>query len=378
MIKEFKEQIIRTVRLEDVVSRYATLYRGSKSGKTKCCSCMFHADEYSSFKVRVFEQTYECEVCNESGDVVHFVETIEGCTEIKALLLLAEWYGIQPENPEINLDYLARLEEKGPKPFKSTDEIGIGFITESLSFADCGDPLFSSAHECLELGMSPEFLPDTYRDLCNCILFPIRNEENVLQGFIKHQVKIKENRNTCYPENLTKHFLLGLNQAAESIKKNGFVYVVWTTKELLSMFAAGFTNTVACCYKELTFQHIELLAKYTNQVVFIYRDFIPKQVLVKKMSIRLKRYSIEGFQFPIYGKLPVMFNYMGKQQFEYFIRQSTRVIFLNKTRDEVAVQLEQMAKDLERERVLTEKVRLRTEMITLRKKLDRLNEMLSL
>ena len=77
MVKGLKEQIIRTVRLEDVVQRYTTLYRGSKSGKTKCCNCMFHADEYASFKVRVFEQTYECEMCKETGNVVQFVRPVK-------------------------------------------------------------------------------------------------------------------------------------------------------------------------------------------------------------------------------------------------------------------------------------------------------------
>lgn len=377
MVKGLKEQIIRTVRLEDVVQRYTTLYRGSKSGKTKCCNCMFHADEYASFKVRVFEQTYECEMCKETGNVVQFVKTVEGCTELQALLLLVKWYDIQPENPKIDLNFLADLAEKGPKPFKASDEMGLGFIIDSLSFEDCGDPLFCPEHECLELGMSPEVLPDTYRDLCRCILFPIRNEENVPQGFIKHQVKVKEHRAISYPRHLEEYFLLGLNQAAESIKRNGFVYLVWSTKELLAMFAAGFTNTVACCYKELTSYHLEQLAKHTNQVILIYRDSIAKETLMTKSAIRLKRYSIDSFHFPIYGKLPVMYNYMGKHQFEYFISQSTRMIFMGKERDELIEKLEQMEKDLEMEKDLTKKIKLRSEMITMRKHIEELDEMLS-
>ena len=377
MVKEFKEQLIQTVRLEDVVQRYTILYRGSKSGKTKCCNCMFHADEYSSFKVRVFEQMYECEMCKETGNVIQFVQAVEGCTEIKALLLLAEWYDIKPENPKLDLAYLVHLEEKGPKAFEASDTMGLGFIIDSLSFEDCVDPLFSSVHECLELGMSPDILPDTYRDLAHCILFPIRNEENVPLGFIKHQVKPKETRNVSYPKHLEEYFLLGLMQAAESIKKNGFVYLVWSTKDLVTMFAAGFTNTVACCCKELTFNHIEQLSKCTNRVVFIYRDSVFNETLMTKSIMRLNRYSIDGLRFPVYGKLPIMFNYMGKHQFESFISQSTHMIFMSRKRDELIEKLEQIERSLEKEKDLTEKIKQRSEMIQIRKEIDKLSEMLS-
>ena len=68
---------------------------------------------------------------------------------------------------------------------------------------------------------------------------------------------------------------------------------------------------------------------------------------------------------------------MGKHQFEYFISQSTRMIFMGKERDEFIEKLEQMEKDLEMEKDLTKKIKLRSEMITMRKHIDELDEMLS-
>ncbi|MBR5298077.1 MAG: RMD1 family protein, partial [Parabacteroides sp.] len=169
----------------------------------------------------------------------------------------------------------------------------------------------------------------------------------------------------------------GLMQAAESIKKNGFVYLVWSTKDLVTMFAAGFTNTVACCCKELTFNHIEQLSKYTNRVVFIYRDSVFNETLMTKSIMRLNRYSIDGLRFSVYGKLPIMFNYMGKYQFESFISQSTHMIFMSRKRDELIEKLEQIEKSLEKENDLTEKIKQRSEMIQIRKEIDKLSEMLS-
>ena len=98
-IKILEQQIIQAVRLEDVVKRYAELFRGSKSGKTLRCNCLFHRDDGKSFKVKVTEQTYECGICKEAGNVVDLVQSLVGCNETEALYVLSDWYDIPIQRP---------------------------------------------------------------------------------------------------------------------------------------------------------------------------------------------------------------------------------------------------------------------------------------
>ncbi|MDO4756215.1 MAG: CHC2 zinc finger domain-containing protein [Parabacteroides sp.] len=381
MVSTFRKQIVQTVCLDDVVSRYTTVYRASKSGKTKCCNCQFHPDENSSLQLRIHEQLYECSVCHETGDVVDFVQIMEGCNLFEAILLIAQWYGIIPENPKLTYDVLAekirKRHEKDDKTLSVHDSRFLEMITSSLSLEDCKDSLFCPAHTSLEVGLSPEYLPDSYRKLTDCILFPVRDGKNDLKGFIKHRKVDEDERFECQPNSLVEYYLLGLNAGAEEIKRSGFVYFVWSTRELLAMYAAGFTNTVACCSGELTFRQVRALARQVRQVVFIFKDTLSKQIQLTKAANRLKHCGVESFYFPIQGKLPNIFYHIGKNRFEYFIRHNTRMIFLNKTREVMMDVLELKEKELEKERTLKEKVRIRTEMIELRKKLDKLTAILS-
>ena len=162
-MKIYRQQIIEAVRLEDVVQRYTNLYRGSKSGKTKRGKCLFHKDRGNALRINVTEQIYECDVCKERGDVIHFVQTIIGCKEFEAIRMLAEWYHIPVEQLE---NFTSDTEEKRKKEsvsllFSIHQEREFYFILRSLSFCQCNNPIFVYAHKLLELGVSPTVLPDT-------------------------------------------------------------------------------------------------------------------------------------------------------------------------------------------------------------------------
>ncbi|WP_293674572.1 CHC2 zinc finger domain-containing protein [uncultured Parabacteroides sp.] len=382
MIKKLKQQVIQAVCLEDVVQRYAELHRGSKSGKTLRCNCLFHRDESKSFKIKVTDQTYECSVCKETGDVVHLVQQLMGCGEIDALFILAEWFHIQIDKPE-RLIYKGRHSKSSSKQkegllVKNQREKVFNMILESLSFCQCSNPFFVYAHKSLELGVGPEALPDTYACLSGCMLFPVRNESGMLQGFLKYTSGgKKEEECLCVPESLADTELLGLYQAAGAIKRCGFAYLTWGSKDLLTMHVAGFTNTVACCSPALTYQQIELLLKYTNQVVIIYSGEIFKQVKTTKAIGRLSFLSVSSYRFPLHKGLSFLYNQMGLERFEYFVRQSTRLNYLNTMKDNLLSRLKSVTEQLDKVKSLEEKVQLRSDLIYMRNKLDKLADILN-
>ena len=381
MIKNLKQTIAQEARLEDVVQKYAELHRGSKSGKTLMCSCPFHKDDEKSFKIKVTDQTYECDVCKEAGDVVRLTQQLVGCNEGEALRLLVDWFHIPID--ENGLEYLARKSKRKKEKEKSMftakhREKEFNMLLNSFTSNSCSSPLLAYAHQYLELGVAADILPDTYEQISGCKLFPVRDDSGSLQGFLKYVPEEKEEEEGfCIPADLRKTNLLGLYQAIEAIKRCGFAYLVWNSKDLMIMHAAGFTNTVACCGPELTYRHIESLLKQTNQVVFMYPDEISKQVRATKAAARLSHLSITPCRFPLPRKgLSSLYYKMEPARFEYFIRQSTRLNYLDAVNVRLIARLEEITKQLASVQVLEEKLQLRSELIQVRNKVDKLTGLL--
>lgn len=381
-IKILEQQIIQAVRLEDVVKRYAELFRGSKSGKTLRCNCLFHRDDGKSFKVKVTEQTYECGICKEAGNVVDLVQSLVGCNETEALYVLSDWYDIPIQRPGNLAAQKNRRREKCSKDVSLLCSIHenreFNMLFESLDFWKGDNALFAAGHKYLELGLSPSVLPDKYERLAGLMLFPVRDGEGVLQGFLKYMAEEKDQGCICYPPNLADNSLLGLYQAIKAIEKLGFVYLVWNCKDLLAMHVAGFTNTVACCNGNLTDQQIHLLLKYANRIVIIHTAEVPNQVRATKTAARLSFASAVTYRLSLSKKdLSALYRRMGVAKFEYYIRQSTRLVFLNALRDKWVGEQQALAKQSNAAKSKEEKAELRSNQIVIRNKLDKLSGILN-
>lgn len=60
--------------------------------------CPFHPDKNPSFSVHHGKQFYQCFSCHEAGDVIRFVQEIEGCSFTEALEKLALHAGVALQN----------------------------------------------------------------------------------------------------------------------------------------------------------------------------------------------------------------------------------------------------------------------------------------
>ena len=90
------ETVKKAVRIEEVIGRYVRLVQ--KSGGSSMGLCPFHPDKNPSFSVRHGKQFYQCFSCHEAGDVIRFVQEIEGCSFTEALEKLALHAGIAPQS----------------------------------------------------------------------------------------------------------------------------------------------------------------------------------------------------------------------------------------------------------------------------------------
>ena len=90
---EFVEQLKSSIDIVKVIGEYVRLKRMGATGRYVGL-CPFHQEKTGSFNVNQSRQFYKCFGCGVGGDVLKFVQEIEGLTFPEALKKLAEQHGI--------------------------------------------------------------------------------------------------------------------------------------------------------------------------------------------------------------------------------------------------------------------------------------------
>ena len=88
------EQIKSRLNIVDVVGSYIKLERSGGNFKARC---PFHNEKTPSFYVSLDRESYHCFGCDKGGDMINFVEEIEGVDFLGALKILADKAGIKIE-----------------------------------------------------------------------------------------------------------------------------------------------------------------------------------------------------------------------------------------------------------------------------------------
>lgn len=87
----------------EIISRYVPL---KQSGGNFWGCCPFHHEKTPSFSVKEDEKFYHCFGCGASGDVISFIQQIEGLTFPEAVEMLAERAGMEvPTKSSVNNNY---------------------------------------------------------------------------------------------------------------------------------------------------------------------------------------------------------------------------------------------------------------------------------
>ncbi|MCK9344645.1 MAG: DNA primase [Candidatus Pacebacteria bacterium] len=299
------EDIKSRLNIVDIAAGYLKLEKAG--GNFKAC-CPFHNERTPSFFISPARQTYHCFGCNKGGDIISFVEEVEGLDFQGALKILAERAGVE-----------LKRERPGAK-----DERDAIFMTMELAtkFYEAVLPKFPDAVSYLTgRGLTQEtiksfrvgFAPDEWRSLGDFltkkgipesvmeraglivrspkgfydrfrgrVMFPITDSSGRVIAFSGRILKEEAGKTlgasasakyVNSPETEIFHksrALFGFSQAREAIRHEDACVLVEGQMDLILSHQAGVTNTVASSGTALTGEHLDMINRFTKNIILAF------------------------------------------------------------------------------------------------------------
>ena len=313
------EEIKSRVDIVELASEYLTL---KKAGRNFIGLCPFHQEKTPSFTVNRDKQIFYCFGCGEGGNVITFLMKIADKTFPEAIKILAEKTGVvlppmlsgkEARQKDSLKESIINLNLRAAQQFSRNLSSGAGNVArEYLQNRSISEETIKQ----FRLG----YVPDTWRSLTDYIessglslklaeqaglviagkegsyydrfrgrlIFPI---ENVFGEIVAFGGRIMEKGEPKYlnspesPVYIKGKNLYGLNKAKEEIRKKGFALIVEGYFDLISLWNAGICNVVATLGTALTREHLELLRRYTLEVVAL---FDPDEAGIKALDRSLE------------------------------------------------------------------------------------------
>ncbi len=296
------ETIKERLTIVDVVSSYVQL---EKSGRQLKARCPFHNEKTPSFYVSPERNSFHCFGCNASGDIFSFVEKIEGVAFVDALKLLADraqvdlfqfrkgGEGSQDKSLyevlEHATDFFQGKLQTSPEALQyllsrgitqeTIREFQIGYAPDSWHQLETylGSKGISTEH-ALKGGMivRKNEGPGFYDRFRGRIMFPIANATGAVIGFSGRILPtIAEGKETAKYVNSPEtdlykksKVLFGYDKAKRAIAEQNSCIIVEGQMDLCMAHQAGTKNVVAVSGTALTFEHLRLIQRFTNTLIF--------------------------------------------------------------------------------------------------------------
>lgn len=305
--QEKLDEIVQASDIVDVISSYTQVKR---RGKAFLALCPFHPDKNPSLNISQQKQVYHCFACGASGNVFTFIMEYDKITFVEAATKLAFRAGIElnirsaaPDVSneisrlfEINkmagifyhekLQSVAGYEKDFVHDYIKKREIRNETLRKfGIGYAEKGwDALLNHFKE--EDIFSEEDLEKSgliiknenrkvYDRFRGRLMFPIFNENDKVVGFGGRKLYEDDPGGKYINSPETRIYnksrvLYGLNFARESIRANDYVLLVEGYLDVISLYQAGIQNVVASSGTALTTEQVQLISRYTKNVVMVY------------------------------------------------------------------------------------------------------------
>ena len=294
--KEIIDEIKSRNDIVDVIGSYINLNEKNKA------LCPFHDDHTPSFSVHKEKQIYKCFSCGESGNVITFVQKINGVSFEEALKLLADRVGIKldvktPRNINKKYEKYYEINNTANKYFKnnlvSTDgkqalkylsdrKIDKEIINEFNIGLSTNNKLYSmlekkyDINDLIDIDLVKEINGKYYDTFQNRIIFPIIDENNNVIGFSGRKYLKSDLEDDFLPKYsnskesviFRKNLIFyNINNALINIKKSKEIVITEGFMDTIRMSSIGYNNVVALMGTAFTHEHLEKIIKLKCKVV---------------------------------------------------------------------------------------------------------------
>ena len=297
---------IDTVRdRTDLVELASEITKVKRSGRSTMAVCPFHSEKTPSLSIDGARGLYHCFGCGKSGDVYRWVQETQGLDFAGAVEFLARRAGVT-----LKIDPEAAKRRSQRESLVEATAAAVSFYTERLKSApDAGAArsyLRSRGYdgdvvEKFSLGFSPDewevlvghlrdvgiredvmlkaglasrsqrgSLIDRFRGRIMFPIFDIRGDAVGLGARILDGDGPKYLNSSESPIYHKSRLLYGLNWAKSDIVRADTSVVVEGYTDVIGMHIAGMPTAVATCGTALGEEHLDLLRRFSERVVFAF------------------------------------------------------------------------------------------------------------
>jgi len=322
---KFDDHFISRVRSSvDIVELIGNYVKLKKSGQNYMALCPFHNEKTPSFSVSGSKQIFKCFGCGVGGDVFQFISQLERLSFPESVEHLAERCGIpmpaqeKTDNRESDrrprLFQIMKLADEffrealsdagAARTYLKDREIGDEIIRQfGLGYAPAGSRLRSklkgqgfSLDEMAACGLIKRGESgDTYDKFRNRITFPIQDLSGRTIAFGGRSLGDAQPKYLNSPETplySKSNSLYGLNLSQSDIRRKDFAILVEGYFDCIVPFQSGVRNMVASLGTSLTHGQVQLLGRYTRNVVV---NFDPDSAGVAAATRSIDLFLVQGF-----------------------------------------------------------------------------------
>lgn len=298
------EQIKERLDIAQVIGSYLKLERAGANFRARC---PFHNERTPSFFVSPARGTWHCFGCNRGGDLVSFVEEIEGVDFMGALKILAPQAGV--ELSSFNREEAGEKErlfnlleeatsffegELGKNEVAKQYLLGRGVKAETIKNFRLGfapDSWRHAADHLLTKGFTEAEIEQVgltiktaerggnnrpYERFRRRVMFPLADSTGRVVGYsgrilgpaAEHEAKYVNSPETkLYSKS---KILYGYDKGKVAIRQNDTCILVEGQLDLVMAHQAGFTNTVAVSGTALTADHLKQLRRLASKLIMSF------------------------------------------------------------------------------------------------------------
>ena len=373
---DWLEKLKYSCNIVDIVSSYVTLTR---KGNSFWACCPFHHEKTPSFSVNSQGQFYHCFGCGESGDVITFVQKMEGTDFIETVKILADKVGMKVPELKIDEDYIKNKKHRetlqeicrqaaifynktlnspaGKKGMtylagrgitqSTITKLGLGYSPNWTSLVSYLKSKGFSAADIVEAGVCAEKDGKLFDEMANRVVFPVIDHTGKVVGFSGRALeatayaKYKNTKATSLFNKSSNIYCINLLRKAR-LEKN-YAILVEGQIDVVSLQQAGFQNAIATMGTAFNKNHVQTLSRFVDNVIVCFDgDSAGKKATIKSLEPLLdedlnikvislpekldpdeyiKKYGAEEYQKLIDTALPV---------YEFEIRYQAELLDLSK------------------------------------------------